>query len=215
MRVYRDEVVFPLRAVAADPSKDLDLRLNLTFAVCKEVCIPISVKLAKILPAKATGTTKVIAENHDLISRFMAAVPTANQQLSGIRINNVRLDNEGGKPVLLVDLLRTPQVKDPMVLIEVAPGEPPEAAKGLERPKDPKDNEAWTFALALDVAPKKATEFLGRRVRVTVFDGGRSLEQIWVIGTRANRSGQYGAKPMAGQKPGSMDPPDESWKPHD
>jgi suppressor for copper-sensitivity B len=209
LRIYRDEVVFPLRAVAADPNRPIKLRLSVIFGVCKDVCVPNSAAVSLDLPPAARGQANILPENQALIARFQSAVPTANQLKSNIRIENVRQMQGRTGNIIAIDLRRGPQTETPLVLIETAPGEPPHVAKPQERPDL---GELWSFVLGLDdgtVTPA------GQRVRVTIFDGGRSLEQIWAIGASADRSGHFGEDAMARPRPAALQAPDKSWKPQD
>lgn len=212
LRVYRDEVVFPLRAVASDPSKGMDLKLHLTFAVCKDVCIPLSAQVELAVPAKPGGQVENIPHHQALLARFEAEVPTANPQRTGLRIKNVRLLLGEGSPALAVDLVRAPRDATPLVLIEVAPGQAPEVAKSLGKPPD---GGAWTFAARLEVDAAQAAKLAGRRVRVTVLDGAASLEQIWAIGAHAGMSGDFGDPMPMRQNGQTMRPAADGWKPRE
>jgi suppressor for copper-sensitivity B len=209
LRVYRDEVVFPLRAVAADPSKPMKLRLSVIFGVCKDVCIPNAATLKLDLAAAQGTQAQIIPENQALIARFQSAVPSANQQKSGIRIENVRQTQSASGRQIVISLRRGPQTAAPIVLVETAPGEPPRPAKAQEKPAL---DELWSFIADLEDGPPAPA---GQRVRVTVFDGGRSLEQVWAIGASADRGGNFGVDAMTRPRPAAMQAPDTSWKPKD
>lgn len=213
LRVYRDEVVFPLRVVAADPRKPVKLKLNLTFGVCKDVCIPNNAKVELSLNAVGGAMPAPIPEHMALIRRFEAEVPSANAQKAGFRIQNVGLLKDAkGAEALAVEIARAGPDARPIVMIELSPGEPPVIAKSLGRvsPTAP-----WRFAADIDEDQRRKEPLTGRRVRVTIFDGGRSLEQTWVVGTAADSSGRFGSATLGGQIADTVKPPEESWKPRD
>lgn len=94
---YENEVLFPV-TVKAEKQGPLDLKLDLFFAVCKDICIPAS--------AKATIALGPMLHDPDGASRVEAAlrqVPAAGSAISG-----ARLDSEGGKPVLVLALEEKP-----------------------------------------------------------------------------------------------------------
>jgi suppressor for copper-sensitivity B len=213
IRVYRDEVVFPLRVVAADPRKPVKLKLNLTFGVCKEVCIPNAVKVSLELDPYRSGLPRIVLDQRRQIRRFEAEVPNTNPQKSGFRIQNVGVvkDANGGD-FLAVELGDGAASKTPLVLIEMSPGEPPLIASSLGR-ASPQD--AWRFAAGLEPEMLRQGPLAGKRIRVTIFDGGRSLEQIWVIGASADMSGRFGRAISGRELSDPMKPNEESWKPRD
>jgi DsbC/DsbD-like thiol-disulfide interchange protein len=213
LRVYRDEVVFPLRVVAADPAKPLKLNLNMTFGVCKEVCIPNVADVVLELPPGQGALPAPIPDNLELIRRFQAEVPTANVQRAGFRIQKVGLQRgASGQDFLAVELARAARQAQPLVLIELSPGESPLIAQSLGRESS---TGVWRFAASLDPDQGQEPSLVGRRVRVTIFDGGRSLEQIWVVGASADSSGRFGRAAAGGQIADPSKPIEETWKPRD
>jgi suppressor for copper-sensitivity B len=213
IRVYRDEVVFPLRVVAADPGKPLKLKLNLTFGVCKEVCIPNQAKVALELDPFRAGLPRIVLDQRRQIRRFEAEVPKANPQKAGIRIRNVGVVKDAkGAGFLAVELGHARSDAKPLVLIELSPGDPPLIAHSLGRAQAA---QTWRFAAGLDESQTSMPALAGRRVRVTIFDGGRSLEQIWVVGASADSSGQFGRLAPGGQPGDQMNPDTGTWKPRD
>src|ERR1051326_3471277 len=53
---YIEHVLFPLRVVARDASKPALLRLNLGYAICRELCQPAEANLTLALPVRANAT---------------------------------------------------------------------------------------------------------------------------------------------------------------
>lgn len=72
---YTDEVVFPLTVRLARPAAGTTLRLALSYAICKDICIPLDTTLTLALaPGEALATPFA-----PLIERYLARVPaTAN-----------------------------------------------------------------------------------------------------------------------------------------
>jgi suppressor for copper-sensitivity B len=212
LRVYRDEVIFPLRVVAKDPTKPVNLKLTLTFGVCKDVCIPNRAEATLSLDPVANGIPPVIAEHMALIRKFIAEVPTGNVQRLGFRIRNVGvMQDASGGPILAVELDGAPPDSRPLVLIDVAPDEAPLIAKSLGRAAP---GQKWRFAADLE-SGLEAAALAGKRVRITIFDGGRALEQTWVIGASADSSGRFGGARPGSQIADPMTPGDDTWKPRD
>lgn len=213
LRIYRDEVVFPLQVVAADPNKPLKLKLNMTFGVCKDVCIPNVASVALELAPDGKAAPQPLPEHMALIRRFEAEVPTANVQRAGFRIQKVGLlHKDGGANALAVEIARAARDAQPLVLIELSPGEAPLIAQSLGRESL---SGIWRFAASLEPEHGAGPSLAGRRVRVTIFDGGRSLEQIWVVGASADSSGRFGRAAGGGQFSDPAESGEETWKPRD
>jgi len=54
---YERGVVFPIRVLAADPSKAITLALDANYAVCEKICLPARAAVELNLPAKGVNTT--------------------------------------------------------------------------------------------------------------------------------------------------------------
>lgn len=94
---YKDRVVFPMRVTPKDPAKPVRLVLDLFYAVCKDICIPGSAKLAMTLsdPAGSPADMSLIAE-------YRAKVPARTH--ARIKIEQVAVEDYDGALVLAVQL---------------------------------------------------------------------------------------------------------------
>ena len=95
---YKDKVVFPITIVAAEPGKPVDVALKLNYAVCEVLCIPVEQELTLRLPVKPDDSPEVL-------TRSLAAVPSAATGTGTPRIAKVSRGQEQGKPHLTVDVL--------------------------------------------------------------------------------------------------------------
>ncbi|MFN4142193.1 protein-disulfide reductase DsbD domain-containing protein [Aestuariivirga sp.] len=90
---YEREVLFPV-TVEAGAAAEVDLGLELFFAVCKDICIP-----ARAEASIALGSLARDPQGAQRVSEAMKAVPEA-----GTAVTAGRIDMEGGKPVLKLSL---------------------------------------------------------------------------------------------------------------
>ena len=94
---YKDHVVFPMTVTPKDPSKPVQLVLDLFYAVCADICIPGSAKLAVTLSDPAG-----MPDDVSLIDNFRHKVPST---VAGpVRIEQVGVENYEGALVLAVRL---------------------------------------------------------------------------------------------------------------
>ena len=75
---YAGSVLFPIEVRPEDPSKPVELRLAISYGVCREICVPAEAKLALPIPAGGIGV------GSPEIATGLAAVPrsTAERQAS-------------------------------------------------------------------------------------------------------------------------------------
>ncbi len=95
---YEGTALFPV-AVTPETATDLDLGLDLFFAVCKDICIPASASARINL-----GTVMRDPSGSARVEEARKAVPG-----QGAAISAARLVMEGGKPVLQLELKEKPE----------------------------------------------------------------------------------------------------------
>ena len=79
---YKDKVIFPVRVALADEAKSATARLEFSFGVCKDICIPIETKLELSLPgAKPWPTMAVLKEAVAQVPRATSEAPKSGTAL--------------------------------------------------------------------------------------------------------------------------------------
>lgn len=73
--IYRDEVVFPLEITPVEPGQPVTLRVDASFGVCREVCIPTQASSSVALPPTPQPDPLTQAR----LARFQPRVPKAPQ----------------------------------------------------------------------------------------------------------------------------------------
>jgi suppressor for copper-sensitivity B len=202
LNVYRDEVVFPIELRAADPTKPIELHLKLAFAVCKDICVPVTAEHRLTLEPSSSGRREVDVENAALITAYTGKAPTPDPEISGLTIRQVRAVRDGNDMALEIRLTGLSERRRPVVLIEGP--DFVRASDGRARPSD--DRGAWTMRVGLGPATQ-LNALAGRRIRITVIDEGRALEQIWVVGASGSSTAGLGLTPVSHRL---LDPPEPS-----
>ena len=100
---YRDRVVFPLRVTPAG-NGPLVMRLSLFFAVCKEVCLPVTDQ-AEFAPSPGDD------ESEQLLETFEQLVPAPVEASSPIQVTRARIVADSATPAL--ELLTSAALPDP------------------------------------------------------------------------------------------------------
>jgi DsbC/DsbD-like thiol-disulfide interchange protein len=98
---YADRVVFPVRIVARDPQRPVDLDLRVSFGVCKDICLPRSARLKLTIDPRAKDAQGA----HDaLIATHLARVPRPDDGGSAPRIVKAVIAHGGSGAVLRADI---------------------------------------------------------------------------------------------------------------
>jgi len=94
---YKHRVVFPVDVTPSDPAKPVDLALDLHYAVCDEICIPVHAELAMTLNRNDIET-----------GLFQTAIEEARQLVPGeagdISVDSLQVEKHGDGYALLVGL---------------------------------------------------------------------------------------------------------------
>jgi DsbC/DsbD-like thiol-disulfide interchange protein len=94
---YHDEVVFPVMVTPEDTRAPVILKLNLAFAVCRDICIP--ARAQAILDLERAPASSVV-------EMWQGRVPQVRQ---GRPIRKAEVRMSGGKPVLALDVEGAPR----------------------------------------------------------------------------------------------------------
>lgn len=95
---YDSHVALPIRVTPEDPSKPVDLAVQIYFGVCQDICTPLDLALSRSLTgAPATPEeSRRIAEAETLVPPDGATV--------GVKFGEVRLEGEGIRRSLVAEL---------------------------------------------------------------------------------------------------------------
>ena len=97
---YKDHVIFPVRVMAKDKSKPVVLKLNATYGVCKDICVPAEASLELAIAADAAPSPE--------LASVLAAVPrNVPDPAKDPILKSWRIDDAAAKPKLVLE------VKDP------------------------------------------------------------------------------------------------------
>jgi DsbC/DsbD-like thiol-disulfide interchange protein len=199
LNVYRDEVVFPIALRAADPTRPIELHLKLAFAVCKDVCVPVMAEHTLTLQP-SSGERDMDVANAALISAYTGRAPTPDPESCGMTIRQVRAVRDGKNMALDIKVTGLSERRRPVVLIEG-----PDFVRATDAHAKPSDDRGtWTMRVGLGPATQ-VNALAGRRIRITVIDEGRALEQIWVVGASGSSTAGLGLTPVNHRL---LDPPE-------
>jgi DsbC/DsbD-like thiol-disulfide interchange protein len=95
---YAERVVFPITVRPENPSQPIELDLQLSYAACKNICIPVHVELSQVL----SETSAISSPAAALIAQFEARVP--QRETPGLELKQTRLEETAGEPRLAVAL---------------------------------------------------------------------------------------------------------------
>jgi DsbC/DsbD-like thiol-disulfide interchange protein len=156
---YHDQVVFPVFVKPEKLDAAVSLRLNMFFAVCKDVCIPAKAKAEAALEASAA---------HPLLEEWQKRLPRLAVVGALPFVTAARFETRENRPALVLNL--TGQVQD--IFVES------ETSAYFGKPQfDDATGEAW-----LPIANLKDTaKLLGVPLKLTLSSGDSGIEQTLVI----------------------------------
>jgi DsbC/DsbD-like thiol-disulfide interchange protein len=102
---YKDDVILPLRVVPRDAGKPVLLRLDLDYAICSNVCIPVTAKAELPLPGDRSEDAALAA------SEARVPKPVALGEGDTLSIRAIRREDGGTRPRILVDVAAPPGTK--------------------------------------------------------------------------------------------------------
>ncbi|MCR9215088.1 MAG: protein-disulfide reductase DsbD family protein [Proteobacteria bacterium] len=162
---YHDEVVYPITVSLKDKGAPLDLKLDLFFGICEQVCIPYREELSLSLNS---GQGAVSGEA-GLIKEFVALVPPTIGS-EGSQISSAEATALGNTD-FTVQAVSTSSFQKPGVIVEGKDGTyfSPESATVSA------DGREVEFTISAELL-KKTDRIAGEEILVTIYDEGFAAE---------------------------------------
>jgi DsbC/DsbD-like thiol-disulfide interchange protein len=191
LNLYRDEVVFPIEFRAADPKKPVKLHLKMAYGVCRNMCVP-STAEHEVVVKPARATPLVDAGNAKLIAAYSGRRPSHDPFATGLEIREVRTTVDDAKVSLVIRMRGLDNDRAALVLVEG-----PDfihADEVMPRRADDPRVKVLKFKIG---GTSKIRALSGKRIRITVIDGDRALEQVWVVGAQSSSVAGGGLTPVS------------------
>lgn len=167
---YKEEVLFPVEAVPADPSKPVRLKLDLDFAVCDQICVPAKAGAALMLDAGAVSPTLVrLVDAHEK----RVPKPAGLGSEGSLAVERAAIEGGPGSEAIVVAARGRPGSK-----LELAIEAPDALQLAVPAPQAADETGVTTFRLPLP-APEKAA---GAAIVLTLGDGERAVEVPVTLG---------------------------------
>jgi DsbC/DsbD-like thiol-disulfide interchange protein len=166
---YDDEVVFPVKITPERDGEPIELKLALSYGLCKTLCVPNDVSLGLALPADAAWH----AGDAPLLEASLARVPKAAAADALPRIEAVTANLDGSRPELLVDALFAPNATGTDLFIDEG-----ETFVPVPKPLGPLANGKQRFAVTFG-SPKEAAAIKGKPLTLTLVSDEGSSETAW------------------------------------
>lgn len=176
---YDQEVIFPVHLTHEQDNSPVDIRVNLTYGVCKDICIPMESRLRLSLDPIPDDQDEVVQRTRHArhIERFIKKLPAANGDV-GLTVEHLLLrETEDGREVELQVVAETP-MGWPDVAVEL----PPVHRLGLPLVDISLDRKLVRLRMPI-ISQEGADSIVGLVVPVVFWDeDGRSVEHRLEVG---------------------------------
>jgi DsbC/DsbD-like thiol-disulfide interchange protein len=95
---YKEKVILPILIAPGDAAQPIDLKLDLFFAVCEDICIPAKTKAALMLDVSDKG------EETHMFQEWIAHVPVPATEPLPVTASTLAMEVD--RPVLILSLLK-------------------------------------------------------------------------------------------------------------
>lgn len=167
---YSGSVLFPIEFRAKDKGKPVELKLDMEFGVCREICVPAEAHLSLAIPP---GT----APPSSAIDQALALVPRAQSDrlTKDPRLEKVMLRTEGGKPRLVIEATFPGSGSSADLFVEA-----PDAIYLPVPKKVGQAPDSASFEVDLSEYPE-VPDLKGKALTVTMVSGAGQSEATWVL----------------------------------
>ena len=162
---YKEDVILPLHVLPRDAAKPVLLRVDLDYAICANLCVPVTAKAELLLPGNG--------EKDAALGASEARVPKAVALGAGdmLSIRTIRRETGGAHPRIIVDVAAPPDAKVELF----AEGPTPDWALPIPSPVVGAPAGLRRFAFDLDGLPPGASA-KGATLRLTAVTDDAAIE---------------------------------------
>jgi suppressor for copper-sensitivity B len=165
---YQDEVVFPVRVRTTDTATPVVINVDIAYAVCKNICVPLEATVSLEIPAGTSSDTPGTKAHRALIQRFSGRVPSREE--AQIEIADATVRRIGSEKVLRMRVSARASFDHPDVFIEG----PADVFFGRPRVELASDKRTAIIEVPMDVG---GSAYVSRPLTITLVDGARAIER--------------------------------------
>lgn len=164
---YEGEVVFPVRLTPERDGEPIELRLNFSYGLCKDLCIPNEVAL-ELKVEEGTGKAETL-----LLETFLAQVPKPPAPNLLPRVVDARFKSGGGTPELIVDAAFPPDAAASDLFVYAG-----DSFISVPSPIGPPVDGTQRFVLSF-ASPAEVDALKGKTLALTLVSDLGSTETLW------------------------------------
>lgn len=169
---YEDEVVFPIKITPERANEPVELKLNVDYGLCKNLCIPNAASLSIELPPQ-------VAEGQGddlLLQRFVDLVPKPAEADKLPALSGVEAKFDSAKPELIIRA-NFPDGATGTDLFVEAPGG---AFVPVPKPLGPLKDGTQRFVVSF-ASPEETAAFKGKPLTLTLVSDEGAREASWTV----------------------------------
>jgi len=152
-----------------------DRNVNVSFMICKDICIPMSADFSasSLNVADATPAADV------RLAAWVKKVPQPSNTASELSVADVQVVGAPGRQRVIVDIASTDSLAKLDIFVEA------EGSKGFAQPDIRLRGNGQTARAVVPAIMKPGDDLTGKALRITVADGrGRAIDHRWMPAAR-------------------------------
>ncbi len=169
---YKNEIVLPVKIIPVDAKAPVQLNLELNYAVCLDICLPVNATMALDIKPENQSASPFKRK----LARFIKKIPQPSKPSEGLRVRKLDLTGDDNKVTLAFEV-ENPK-GDALVDVFV------EGADTLffDTPEKIVNKGAVSLVEMLVSGAKSAKALEGNKLRFTLVGEKTSVDQYWTIG---------------------------------
>ena len=169
---YKNNVVFPVALMPADAGKPVVARLELAYATCREICVPIQSRLS----LEVSRSSLRRSPHATAVASNQALVPDIGGPQKSGPVRSIRVVGTKENARLLIELEDDAITAPAEIFVEG----PEEYYFGAPTAETPKPGAGRRFAVPVD-GLRDAAALSGKKLTLTIVAGDKRLQQGWVM----------------------------------
>ncbi len=111
---YMDKVIFPLKIILNNLNENSNIKLDINYVICKDICLPINEILELYIPS---GIGK-ITQHYHTIEKSLSLIPIQDIEITNLKNYNIEGFQDDENVTLVIDIESENKIYDPKFYLD-------------------------------------------------------------------------------------------------